>query len=62
MQGKSLSIDNLRKKGIIIVDWCCMQIQRESIDHLILIVDCHRLMDICVLSSRNELGNAKVSI
>ena len=35
--GKILSIDNLRKRGLILVDWCCMCKEGgESLDHLLL--------------------------
>ena len=33
--GKILTADNLRKRNIVIVSWCCMcKIAEESIDHL----------------------------
>jgi hypothetical protein len=35
--GKILTMDNLRKKNIIVMDWCCMcKKSGESIDHLLL--------------------------
>ena len=35
--GKLLTIDNLRKRHLILVDWCCMCKRRgESVDHLLL--------------------------
>jgi hypothetical protein len=35
--GKILTIDNLRKKNIIVTEWCCMcKKSGESIDHLLL--------------------------
>jgi hypothetical protein len=35
--GRILTIDNLRKRYIIIVDWCCMcKVSGESVDHLLL--------------------------
>ena len=35
--GKLLTIDNLRKCQLIIVDWCCLCKQSgESVDHLLL--------------------------
>jgi hypothetical protein len=35
--GKILTLDNLRKRGIIVVGWCCMCKQSgESINHLLL--------------------------
>ena len=35
--GKLLTIDNLRKRQLIIVDWCCLCKQSgESVDHLLL--------------------------
>jgi hypothetical protein len=35
--GKILNLDNLHKRGIIVVDWCCMCKQSgESINHLLL--------------------------
>lgn len=34
--GKILALDNLRKRNVIVVDWCCMcKRSRESIDHLL---------------------------
>jgi hypothetical protein len=37
MLGKILTIDALRKRGLIIVDWCCMCKQSgENVDHLLL--------------------------
>ena len=35
--GKSLTIDNLRKRGFILQNWCCLcQRNGESVDHLFL--------------------------
>jgi hypothetical protein len=35
--GKILTLDNLRKRGLIVVDWCCMcKRSGESINHLLL--------------------------
>jgi hypothetical protein len=35
--GRFLTIDNLRKHNLIIIDWCCMCKQSgESVDHLLL--------------------------
>jgi hypothetical protein len=35
--GKILTMDNLRKKNIIVMDWCCIcKKSGESIDHLLL--------------------------
>ena len=35
--GKILTLDNLRKRGLIVVDWCCMcKRSGESINHLFL--------------------------
>ena len=35
--GRLLTIDNLRKRHLILVDWCCMCKQSgESVDHLLL--------------------------
>ena len=35
--GKILTLDNLRKKNIIVMEWCCMcKYSGESIDHLLL--------------------------
>ena len=34
--GQILTIDNLRKQRVLVVDWCCMCKQSgESIDHLL---------------------------
>jgi hypothetical protein len=36
-QGKILTLDNLRKKGVIVIDRCCMcKLNGESVDHLLL--------------------------
>jgi hypothetical protein len=36
-QGKILTIDNLRKRHVIVVDQCCMRKRsEESVDHLLL--------------------------
>jgi hypothetical protein len=34
--GKILTLDNLRKRRVIVVEWCCMCWSGESIDHLFL--------------------------
>ena len=35
--GKVLTIDNLRKRRLMLIDWCCMcKASGESIDHLFL--------------------------
>ena len=35
--GKILTMDNLRKKNIIVTEWCCIcKKSDESIDHLLL--------------------------
>uniref|UniRef100_A0A2N9IEM8 Reverse transcriptase zinc-binding domain-containing protein n=1 Tax=Fagus sylvatica TaxID=28930 RepID=A0A2N9IEM8_FAGSY len=35
--GKILTTDNLRRRGIIVVSWCCMcKVDGESVDHLLL--------------------------
>jgi hypothetical protein len=35
--GKILTLDNLRKENVTLVDWCCMcKKSMESIDHLLL--------------------------
>jgi hypothetical protein len=35
--GKILTLDNLRKSNLIVVDWCCMcKKSRKTIDHLLL--------------------------
>ena len=35
--GKNLTTENLRHRGIILVNWCCMcKIAEESVDHLLL--------------------------
>jgi hypothetical protein len=35
--GKILTLDNLRKRGLTVVDWCCMcKKSGESINHLLL--------------------------
>jgi hypothetical protein len=37
--GKILTIDNLRKSHVIVVDWCCMCKRKgEVVDHLFFIV------------------------
>jgi len=36
-QGKILTLDNLRKKGVVVIDRCCMcKLNGESVDHLLL--------------------------
>jgi hypothetical protein len=41
--GKILTVDNLRKRRIIIVDWCCMcKHQGDSVDNLLLHCDMAR--------------------
>jgi hypothetical protein len=36
-QGKILTLDNLRKKHVIVIDRCCMcKMNGESVDHLLL--------------------------
>ena len=35
--GKVLTMDNLRKRGMVVMDWICMcKSNRESVDHLLL--------------------------
>jgi hypothetical protein len=35
--GKILTMDDLRKRHVIVVDWCCLiKKSRESVDHLLL--------------------------
>jgi hypothetical protein len=35
--GKILTMDNLRKRNVIVVEWCCLcKKNGESIDHLLL--------------------------
>ncbi|KAF5455272.1 hypothetical protein F2P56_024868, partial [Juglans regia] len=35
--GKILTIDNLRRRGLIITDWCCLcRNSGETVDHLLL--------------------------
>jgi hypothetical protein len=35
--GKILTMDNLRKRHIIVVDWCCIcKKSEESVDHLLI--------------------------
>jgi hypothetical protein len=35
--GKILTMENLRRRGIIVVNWCCMcKVDGESVDHLLL--------------------------
>jgi hypothetical protein len=35
--GKIPTVDNLRKRNIVVVDWCCMCKKcRETVDHLLL--------------------------
>jgi hypothetical protein len=35
--GKILTLDNLRKRNIIVIDWCCLyKKSRQTVDHLLL--------------------------
>ena len=35
--GKILTIDNLNKRGLLLVNWCCMcRCSREMVDHLLI--------------------------
>jgi hypothetical protein len=34
--GKILTLDNLRKRGIIVADWCCICKSGESVNYLLL--------------------------
>jgi hypothetical protein len=41
--GKILTHDNLRKRNIVVIEWCCMCKKKgESIDHLLLHCDAAR--------------------
>jgi len=41
--GKILTHDNLRKKNIVVIEWCCMCKKKgKSIDHLLLHCDAAR--------------------
>lgn len=57
MKGKILTMDNLKKKNMMGVVRANMT--RESIDHLFFILG---VLDIFVLSTMSEVGNAKVSV
>lgn len=53
--GNILTIDNLRKRGLITIDWCCMCNKNgEPVDHLLL----HCEFAPCGMMSLVELGYA----
>jgi hypothetical protein len=59
--GKTLTLDNLRKRNVIVVDWCCMcKRSRESIDNLLLHceVSGSRIMDFDFMPFRSRMGHA----
>jgi hypothetical protein len=43
--GKLLTHDNLRRRGIVVVEWCVMcKKHQESVDHLLLHCDMARVV------------------
>jgi hypothetical protein len=50
-RGKILSLDDLRKRGIIVINWCCMcNEKRELIDHLFLHSTIARMSSVWLVS------------
>lgn len=60
--GKLLTVDNLRKRRVVVVDWYCMcKTSGETTNHLLLYCSVERVLVLRALSIWNELGNAYLS-